>query len=87
MSHGIVKKCHILKNMADFLFLFFFNVVSGKTGLIFATSIFALPLALAIFPQRQTVRASRLEERFWDVTSDGERGSGRERLVEFNRGI
>ena len=68
--------------------------MSEETGLIFATSIFALPLALAIFPQRQTVRASRLEERFWDVTGDGDKhgmdgesGGGRERLVDFNRGI
>lgn len=46
-------------------------------GLILTTSIFALPLALAVFPQRQAVDAKRLEVCFW------ERGG----KVEFNRGI
>jgi hypothetical protein len=49
-------------------------------GLILTTSIFALPLALAAFPQRQAVQASSLEEEFWD--RGGQRGQ-----VEFNRGI
>ncbi|KAL5383319.1 putative alpha-isopropylmalate carrier [Paraphaeosphaeria sporulosa] len=49
-------------------------------GLIFATSIFALPLALAAFPQRQAVSAKSLEDEFH------ERG-GKDGLVEFNRGI
>lgn len=49
-------------------------------GLILTTSIFALPLALAAFPQRQEVQAQTLEKEFW------ERG-GREGKVEFNRGI
>lgn len=49
-------------------------------GLIFATSIFALPLALAAFPQRQAVGAKTLEEEFWDV-------GGKDGMVEFNRGI
>ncbi|KAH9872283.1 hypothetical protein IAQ61_005118 [Plenodomus lingam] len=49
-------------------------------GLIFATSVFALPLALAAFPQRQAVNAKTLEPEFH------ERG-GRDGLVEFNRGI
>ena len=49
-------------------------------GLILTTSIFALPLALAAFPQRQAVSASNLEPEFWD------RG-GRDGKVEFNRGI
>ncbi|TAQ87849.1 hypothetical protein B7494_g3806 [Chlorociboria aeruginascens] len=34
-------------------------------GLILGTSLFALPLALAAFPQRQSVDASSLEEEFW----------------------
>ena len=51
-----------------------------KIGLILTTSIFALPLALAAFPQRQAVRAQRLEEEFWD------RG-GEDGRLEFNRGI
>ncbi|EMD58757.1 hypothetical protein COCSADRAFT_41859 [Bipolaris sorokiniana ND90Pr] len=49
-------------------------------GLIFTTSIFALPLALAAFPQRQAVSAKSLEPEFH------ERG-GKDGLVEFNRGI
>lgn len=51
-----------------------------SAGLILTTSIFALPLALAAFPQRQAVNASTLEEEFW------ERG-GKDGKVEFNRGI
>lgn len=49
-------------------------------GLILTTSIFALPLALAAFPQRQAVSASSLEPEFWD--KGGEDGK-----IEFNRGI
>jgi sideroflexin-5 len=49
-------------------------------GLIFGTSIFALPLALGVFPQRQAISAKQLEPEFWD------RG-GKDGLVEFNRGI
>ncbi|MCJ1458345.1 hypothetical protein MMC28_008716 [Mycoblastus sanguinarius] len=49
-------------------------------GLILTTSIFALPLALASFPQRQAVQAQSLEERFWDK-------GGKYGKVEFNRGI
>jgi len=49
-------------------------------GLILGTSLFALPLALAAFPQRQSVDASRLEEEFWG--KGGEAGR-----VVFNRGI
>ena len=50
------------------------------TGLILTTSIFALPLALAAFPQRQAVLAKSLEEEFWDK-------GGKDGKVEFNRGI
>ena len=49
-------------------------------GLILTTSIFALPLALAAFPQRQAVLAKSLEEEFWEK-------GGRDGKVEFNRGI
>lgn len=49
-------------------------------GLIFVTSIFALPLALAVFPQKQVVDASVLEKEF--CASNGEN-----RKVSFNRGI
>lgn len=51
-----------------------------NVGLIFATSIFALPLALGAFPQRQAVKATSLEEQFWDE-------GGEDGMVEFNRGI
>ncbi|MCJ1336638.1 hypothetical protein MMC09_001916 [Bachmanniomyces sp. S44760] len=46
-------------------------------GLILATSVFALPLALGAFPQRQAVRAMSLEREFWEGPE----------MVEFNRGI
>ena len=49
-------------------------------GLILTTSIFALPLALAVFPQRQVTDAEKLEESFHG------RG-GKDNKVEFNRGI
>ncbi len=55
-------------------------VMPVNLGLIFATSIFALPLALAAFPQRQAVKATSLEKEFWDQ-------AGEDGLVEFNRGI
>lgn len=55
-------------------------------GLVLVTSVFALPLALGIFPQREVVSVRRLEERFWDLKGpDG--GVGGPSLVEFNRGI
>ena len=49
-------------------------------GLILTTSIFALPLALAAFPQRQAVQARTLEKEFWGK-------GGVDGQVEFNRGI
>ena len=55
-------------------------VLPVNIALIFTTSIFALPLALGAFPQRETVKAERLEKEFWG------RG-GSEGMVEFNRGI
>ncbi|KAF8251483.1 Tricarboxylate/iron carrier [Wilcoxina mikolae CBS 423.85] len=55
-------------------------VVPVNIGLIFTTSVFALPLALGAFPQRQAVNAESLEKEFW-----GRGGEGG--LVEFNRGI
>ena len=55
-------------------------VLPVNLGLIFVTSIFALPLALGAFPQRQAVSAESLEEEF--------RGrGGMDGKVEFNRGI
>ncbi|KAI1608596.1 mitochondrial transporter fsf1 [Exophiala viscosa] len=55
-------------------------VLPINLGLILTTSIFALPLALAAFPQRQAVSARSLEKEFWDKGGQGG-------LVEFNRGI
>lgn len=55
-------------------------VLPVNLGLIFVTSIFALPLALGAFAQRQSVSAEKLEEEFH--AKGGEGG-----LVEFNRGI
>lgn len=55
-------------------------VLPVNLGLIFVTSIFALPLALAAFPQRQAVDAKSLEKEFWDK-------GGLDGKVEFNRGI
>lgn len=49
-------------------------------GLIFTTSILALPIALGAFPQRQSVDARSLEEEFWGRGGDGGK-------VVFNRGI
>ena len=56
------------------------GLTDTEAGLILTTSIFALPLALAAFPQRQAVSAKSLEEQFWDK-------GGRDGKVEFNRGI
>lgn len=55
-------------------------VTPVNLGLILTTSIFALPLALAAFPQRQAVKADRLEKEFHDK-------AGKDGCVEFNRGI
>lgn len=55
-------------------------VLPVNLGLILGTSLFALPFALAVFPQRQAVAAETLEEKF-----HGKGGVGG--LVEFNRGI
>jgi len=55
-------------------------VLPVNLGLILTTSIFALPLALAAFPQQQAVSARSLEPEFWDKGGEGG-------LVEFNRGI
>lgn len=55
-------------------------ILPVNLGLILTTSIFALPLALAAFPQRQAISAYRLEDEFTDKR-------GRDQLVEFNRGI
>ena len=55
-------------------------VTPVNLGLILATSVFALPLALAAFPQRQAVKANKLEKQFWEQ-------AGQDGCVEFNRGI
>ena len=55
-------------------------VLPVNLGLILTTSLFALPLALAAFPQRQAVKATTLEKEFWDRGGEGG-------LLEFNRGL
>ena len=55
-------------------------VLPVNCGLIFATTLFALPLALGAFPQRQAVKATTLEKEFWDQ-------GGHNGLLEFNRGL
>ena len=55
-------------------------VLPVNLGLILTTSIFALPLALAAFPQRQAVSVKTLEEEYWEK-------GGKGGMVEFNRGI
>jgi sideroflexin-5 len=55
-------------------------VLPVNLGLILTTSIFALPLALGAFPQRQAVKASTLEDQFHDQGGVGG-------MVEFNRGL
>lgn len=55
-------------------------ILPVNLGLVLTTSLFALPLALAAFPQRQAISASSLEEEFHS------RG-GRDGMVEFNRGM
>ena len=55
-------------------------VLPVNLGLILTTSIFALPLALGAFPQRQAVQASSLEAEFHDKGGLGG-------MVEFNRGL
>jgi tricarboxylate carrier len=55
-------------------------VLPVNLGLILVTSLFALPLALAAFPQRQKISAEKLEAEFHGKGGDGG-------FVEFNRGI
>ena len=55
-------------------------VLPINLGIILTTSIFALPLALAVFPQRQAIAVDKLEAEF-------HRPGSKDRLVEFNRGI
>lgn len=55
-------------------------ILPVNLALILTTSIFALPLALGAFPQRQAISASSLEKEFW--SRGGQNGK-----VEFNRGI
>ncbi|EYE98837.1 sideroflexin family transporter [Aspergillus ruber CBS 135680] len=55
-------------------------VMPINLGVILATSLFALPLALGAFPQRQAINAKSLEEEFWGK-------GGLDGQVEFNRGM
>lgn len=54
------------------------RIALANLGLIFATSVFALPLALGVFPQRERVKTKYLEK-YVQENWDGQ--------VEFNRGI
>jgi tricarboxylate carrier len=70
-------------NIGLFIFLLLgagFWGTNRCAGLIFATSVFALPLALGAFLQRQKVKAETLEKEFHGCGGEGG-------LVEFNRGI
>lgn len=58
--------------------------IGVNVGLIFATSLVALPFALAVFPQRRTLPVSSLESKFHDLKD--EKGNTIKQL-EFNRGI
>lgn len=55
-------------------------ILPVNLGLILTTSVFALPLALAVFPQRQAIAAIKLEKEFHDK-------GGANGMVVFNRGI
>ncbi|PYI29552.1 sideroflexin family transporter [Aspergillus aculeatinus CBS 121060] len=55
-------------------------VLPINLALILGTSLFALPLALGAFPQRQSISAKNLEEEFWGQ-------GGQDGMVEFNRGM
>lgn len=57
-----------------------FLLLPVNLGLIFSTSLVVLPLAIAVFPQRQVVDVAKLEPQLWDRAGD-------ERQVEFNRGV
>ena len=59
-------------------------VLPTNLGLIFVTSVFALPLALGAFPQRQKVKVKTLEKELWDKVPGDDQD---EAEVEFNRGI
>lgn len=59
-------------------------ITFANLGLIFSTSLVALPFALAVFPQRRFVNASSLEEKFHGLKDK----EGKEiQTVWFNRGI
>ncbi|KAG7661891.1 fsf1 [[Candida] subhashii] len=56
----------------------------ANIGLIFVTSLIALPFALGVFPQRRTLPVHKLEEKFHGLKDK----NGEElRVLEFNRGI
>ncbi|TID28186.1 hypothetical protein CANINC_002619 [Pichia inconspicua] len=59
-------------------------VTAANLGLIFTTSLVALPFALAIFPQKRFVQASSLEEQFRGLK---DKNGNEINTVWFNRGI
>ncbi|BFZ64204.1 Sideroflexin FSF1 [Saitoella coloradoensis] len=58
--------------------------IPTNIGLIFATSLVALPLAVGVFPQRQRVSVGSVEERFRELK---DKEGTPITQVEFNRGI
>lgn len=53
-------------------------------GLIFATSLVALPFALAVFPQRRVLAVNKLESKFQELK---DKDGNDIKKLEFNRGI
>ena len=60
-------------------------VLPVNVGLIFVTSVFALPFALGAFPQRQKVGVDRVERPIIEALK--RKGGDAVKEVEFNRGI
>lgn len=59
-------------------------VTVANLGLIFTTSLVALPFALAVFPQKRFVNASSLEDKFHGLKA---KDGAEVKTVWFNRGI
>lgn len=60
------------------------TITFANLGLIFSTSLIALPFALAVFPQRRYVHASSLEDKFHGLK---DKNGNEIQTVWFNRGI
>ncbi|GEQ71127.1 hypothetical protein JCM33374_g4808 [Metschnikowia sp. JCM 33374] len=73
-----LQKSRFLKGKSKFL------ETMVNIGLIFGTSLVALPFALAVFPQRRTIATSALEPQFHNLK---DKNGAEITEVEFNRGI